>query len=44
MKLEVSNSFSGYSDETAVDIWIQTVNSRKGVVGRGRFDLISDFK
>ena len=38
------NSFSGYSDETVVDIWIRTVDCRKFVVGRGRRDVISDSK
>jgi hypothetical protein len=36
------NSFSGHSDETVVEIWIRTVDYRKGVVGRGRCDVIAD--
>ena len=41
LELEVSNSFSGYSYRTVADIWIQTVDCCKLVVGRGRFDVIS---
>ena len=44
MELKVSNSFSGYSDENVVVISIRTVDCRKGVVGRGICDVISDFK
>ena len=40
LEVEVSNSFSGYNDENVVDIWNRTVDCRKGVVGRGRCDVI----
>jgi len=36
LELKTSNSFSGFIDETVVDIWIRTVDYRKGVVGMRR--------
>ena len=44
LELKVSNSFIGRGDETVVDIFIRTIDCRKSVVGRGRCDVISDFK
>jgi len=44
LEILASNSFSGYSDETVVSIRIRTIDCRKGVVGTGRCDVISDFK